>query len=313
MFCSHYHPPIPKNPSLYKQTELSPVTPEELLEYRKLPTYTPSQHILHILYFLVFGIIKLVMALTFALLAGPVFILCCTAWRSLGRPESGRLFLRGVWASMSRILLLLLGFVRVTFVGDPDSDARFVVSNHVCFFDGWFFLAHLFRPLGKKELLRIPCLKDMADVYDAIPVDRTRSSGITKLLTDNAKDSTKPPICMMPEGASTSGDYMLRFHLGAFLSDLPVQLVTIRYRLWGTTREVGHISFFHQKLYHLIVFLGVPFITVEIRFLEAMSLKEIADGDPRVLADTAGLRIANALGVRILGLTSSALFKQKTD
>jgi hypothetical protein len=34
-----------------------------------------------------------------------------------------------------------------------------------------------FRPLGKSELVRIPRLTDMYDVYDGIAVDRTRPSG----------------------------------------------------------------------------------------------------------------------------------------
>jgi hypothetical protein len=61
----------------------------------------------------------------------------------------------------------------------------------------------------------------------------------------------------------------------------------------------------------MMVFLGVPFVTVEVKFLESLSLKEVEGQDPRALADKAGLRIANALGVRMLSLTSSALFKKK--
>jgi hypothetical protein len=79
-------------------------------------------------------------------------------------------------------------------------------------------------------------------VYDGIAVNRTRSSRLSRVLLDSANDLHKPAIVILPEGASTSGDYMFRFHLGAFLSDLPVQLVTIRYKIWGTTCILHHIS-----------------------------------------------------------------------
>jgi hypothetical protein len=122
-----------------------------------------------------------------------------------------------------------------------DPDAHFIVSNHVGFFDGILFLGPAFRPLGKPELLSIPCLSDMCDVYDGIAMDRTRSSGMSQVLLENGNDPNKPAIFILPEGALTSGDYVLRFYLGAFLSDLPVQLVTIRYKIWGTT-PLHHIS-----------------------------------------------------------------------
>jgi hypothetical protein len=310
---SHFHPPVPEELTLYKQTELTEVTESELLEYRKLPTYSLRQRLFHLLYFLIFGVVKLVAALFYTLIVGPVFLGGCALWRTLGRAESGRVFLRGLWGSISRIFMTIVGFAKIEFHGEIDPDARFIVANHVCFFDGWLFAGYGVRPLGKKELLKAPFLGDIAELYDAIPVDRSQNLGITKLLIDNAKDPSKPAIVMMPEGASTSGDYMLRFHLGAFLSDLPVQLVAIRYKLWGTTRDIGHISFFHNYLYHVIVFLGVPWITVDVHFLGSMTLKEVEGQSPRLFADAAGLKIANALGVRMLSLTSSALFKKKTE
>jgi hypothetical protein len=64
------------------------------------------------------------------------------------------------------------------------------------------------------------------------------------VLLENGNDPNKPAIFILPEGALTSGNYVLRFYLGAFLSDLPVQLITIRYKIWGTT-PLHHISSGH--------------------------------------------------------------------
>jgi 1-acyl-sn-glycerol-3-phosphate acyltransferase len=155
----------------------------------------------------------------------------CALWRTFGCPESGRLFLRGLWQSISRIFIAILGCVKIEFQDELDPDERFVVANRGRFLDGWLFAGYDIHPLGKKELLSLPFVGDVAELYDATAVDRARNSGITKLLIDNAKDPSKPAIVMISEGVSTSGDYMLRFHLGMFLSDLPVQLVAIRHKL----------------------------------------------------------------------------------
>jgi hypothetical protein len=66
--------------------------------------------------------------------------------------------------------------------------------------------------------------------------------GLSQVLLESANDPNKPAIVIPRDGRSTSGDYMFRFHLGAFLSDLPVQLVTVRYKIWSTTRSLHHIS-----------------------------------------------------------------------
>jgi hypothetical protein len=65
-------------------------------------------------------------------------------------------------------------------------------------------------------------------MYDGIAVDRTRSSALSQVLLESTNDPNKPAIAILAEGASTSSDYMFRFHLSAFLLDLPVELVTIR-------------------------------------------------------------------------------------
>jgi hypothetical protein len=65
---------------------------------------------------------------------------------------------------------------------------------------------------------------------------------MSQVLLESGNDPNKPAIVILAEGALTSGDYMLRFHLGAFRSDPPVQLVTTRYKIWGTTRSLHHIS-----------------------------------------------------------------------
>jgi hypothetical protein len=51
---------------------------------------------------------------------------------------------------ITRVLLLSVGAVPITFSRQIDPDARRIVPNQVCFFDGFLFLGFAFRPLGKR-------------------------------------------------------------------------------------------------------------------------------------------------------------------
>lgn len=303
------HPPIPTE-NHPRQQSLIPVTLDELRRLRKPPKYGFARTLAQLPLFCIFGLFKVVFGLIYSVIAGAMFIGLCAVWRAFGSPEPLRTPLKLLWSALSRILLFILGIYKINYHGQPDSDARFVISNHVCFFDAWLMMPLLPRPLDKIELLSIPCFREVWDVFDGISVDRRRSCGMTKVLVDGAANSNQPMIQLFPEGATTNGDYMLRFHLGAFLSDLPIQPAAIRYTLWGTSKKLSHISFFHNYPRHWIAFLCVPAITVDVTFLETVSMKRQDDeNDPRAFADSVSLMIANFLGIRVLNLTSSAIYK----
>jgi hypothetical protein len=80
---SHFHPPLPKDESLYNETSLTEITESDLTKLRRLPRCSVVQKLLHFVYFLVFGVVKLVSTL----LAAPDFVACCALWRAAGRPE----------------------------------------------------------------------------------------------------------------------------------------------------------------------------------------------------------------------------------
>ena len=305
-----YQPPISNDPNMSQQQSLTHTTIAELKKLRKPPKYTLPQTLLQLFMFLVFGVVKGIASLTYCVIAGSFLAVLVTIWKTVGAPESWRRPIKLLWAAMARILLFLLGFFKIKYHGQPDSDSRFLISNHTCFFDGWLFLPLLPRPLDKKELLDIPFFKEMWQVFDGISVDRTKSCGMTKILVENAADSNQPMIQMFPEGATTNGDYMLRFHLGAFLSDLPLQPVAIRYTLWGTSKKIAHLSWFHNYPRQWLAFLSIPMITVDIYFLETVSLKITQEHEPRKFADEVSLIIGNFLGVPVLDLTSSAIYKR---
>lgn len=308
----HYHPPLPTDESLYHQKEPTETTLEELKVLRRLPRYTLPQKILQVLMFVVFGIPKIILVVPYTVVAAIIYVILCALWRGVGRPSWLRRKLKGLWAILTRIMLFLLGFYKKEFEGQIDPDARFICPNHTCFFDGWMFFEFQPRILGKKELLKLPIMREVAEVFEGVAVDRGRHSGVSQLLVSSAADPNAPPFLIFPEGASTSGDYMLRFHTGAFLSDLPIQPVAVRYTIWGTTRSLSHISFFHHSPWMMLVFLGIPGITMHIKLLPSMSLKTAGfEGNPRKLADATSIAIGNELGVRVISLSSSSIYKKE--
>jgi len=291
------------------QTQLLDTTVEEIKKLRKPPKYSTKALIIQIALFIIIGIPRAIISFTFAVIAGVIFIVLVAFWRAFGNPPQFRRFLMVYWVSFSRILLFLLGIVHINFHGEYDTESRFLVANHVFFFDSWLFLPFFPRPLDRKEIFSLPCLREMCDVFGGIAVDRSKACGLTKELIKNAENPHKPQIILMPEGCNTNGEYMLRFHLGAFLSDLPVQPAAIRYTMWGTNRKISHMSFFQDHIKQWMAFLSIPAITVDVQFLEVMSIKAGSDSDPRKFADSVSMLIGNKLGVKVYNMTSSPLFK----
>jgi 1-acyl-sn-glycerol-3-phosphate acyltransferase len=306
----HYHPPC--RPEWQHQTAPDACSLEEFHQLRQFPRYSTPIKFVHILLFLLFGPIKICLAVTFTLTAGVLHVLAARIWMLLGRPDGGRAGLKMSWYIISRVFMWILGFHRIRYHGQVDSDARFFIGNHTCFFDGWLFTAWGPRILAKKEMLNFPLMRENAEIFDAISVDRSARQGLAQRLVENANDPNAPMFMVLPEGASTSGDYMLKFHIGAFLSDLPVQPAAIRYTIYGLPRSVAHISFFHHQLYQIIVFLGIPSISVDVEFLESLTIKSF-EGDPRKFATAVSLSIANHLGVRLLDRSSSEVFARDKE
>lgn len=284
---------------------------EELLELRKAPTYKLNQKIIQVCYFLVFGIPKILVVIPYIIIAFSSFCFGCFIWRLFGRSERIRIRLQQFYSAIARILLFILGYHKIIYHGELDTDARFLVSNHLTFFDGWFFLSFAPRPVAKKELFSWIVVRDMLEIYDGIAVDRSKSSGVSKKLIDNALDSEAPPAMLAPEGGTTCGDYMFKFHLGAFLSDLPVQPIELRYTMLGMPHDLVHLSFFEHNLWHLLIFLGIPSIQTDIYFFDPMSIKTDGKNQPTTFAEQVEFKIANFLGVKAIDMTNSVLFKKK--
>ena len=294
------------------QTELDKISIEELIKTREsLKKTTFFDFLLKLFYFFIIGLPKLILIIIFIIIFGLIFILLFIFWKSLGKNYYFGQSLKLYWITFSRVLLFLFGIIKINFLGECNDDARFIVSNHLCFFDIFLFLPILPRILERKEILSLPLFKEFAELFGAIPVDRKNSCGLTLELIKFAEDSNNPKILLMPEGETNNGKFLFRFHLGAFLSDLPVQPVAIKYKLWGINSKISHISYLHENLLSFLNFLCIPFITINVKFLEIISLKSIKCGDPRIFADEVSFLIGNELGSKVINLNSKSLLKLK--
>jgi hypothetical protein len=59
--------------------------------------------------------------------------------------------------------------------------------------------------------------------------------------------------------------------------------------------------------------LNIPFMTVDVTFLTACSLKTYDEADPRQFADAVSMAIAECLGIPVMDLSSNALFHDKDN
>jgi 1-acyl-sn-glycerol-3-phosphate acyltransferase len=310
----HFHPPLANDESLYHQTQATATSVDDLIRWRKLPPWTTAQKILQVIYFIVFGIVKIIVVVPYAVVGGALFILAVTLWQVMGSPEFVREWLKSCWSAMARVFLFLLGYHRITFHGSLDPAARCILANHTCFFDGFIFLPFGPRVMGKQEVRKLPVIRQMSNVYRYVEVDRDRHTGATKRLMESIEDTKQEPVMVFPEGASTNGDYMLKFHTGAFLHDLPMAPCVMRYTLYGTSRALANLSYLHHSAWGMLVFLGIPSIRGDVSWRDVVSFKTVAaDGvaGPRQFADSVALTMANALGTRLIDLGSDAVFKQK--
>jgi hypothetical protein len=267
---------------------------ERLRELRRPPSRTVPQHIVRLALFIVVGVPRTLVAGLYGFVLTVCYESLVTCWQWFNSPEFLRFPLQVLWYVACRVFLFLLGVVKINYRGAPDRAAKFLVSNHPCFFDRWLFWWLWPCPLDKMEMHELPAGKAVLDVFRGVIVDRSKSCGLTKYVLQNLSADDDRLIQIFPEGTTTNGEYMLQFHLGAFLSPFPVQLTAIRYHMWGSTREFSNISFFQRTFKDWISFAGIPFLTVDVDFLESRTLGQ--EGTKKFAEDSA-FRIAEFLGL----------------
>jgi lyso-ornithine lipid O-acyltransferase len=187
---------------------------------------------------------------------------------------------RALWLQAAcRGVLNSLGSSYVV-AGTPPSSGL-VVSNHLSYLDIVFYSAAM--PccfVSKAEVKRWPYFGAAARAGGTIFLDRTSRGSASAVSRQMAARLTLPvPLLLFPEGTSTHGSEVRRFHSGLFQSAIdtgaPVISAAIRYMPGEDATEsslcwFGDAGFSH----HLCRVLAAPPFTAQITF-----------GEPRVYAD----------------------------
>jgi 1-acyl-sn-glycerol-3-phosphate acyltransferase len=162
--------------------------------------------------------------------------------------------------------------LRYTFVGTPPSQGL-VVSNHLSYLDIAIYSAAM--PcvfVSKAEVRQWPYFGLAARASGTVFVDRTSRAGAAAAAAEMLNRLKLPvPVLLFPEGTSTDGAQVLRFHSSLFQpaieAAVPVTAAAIRYMIQGELPE-RHLCWYGDEAFfsHLWRALGAPPSSAEIVF-----------------------------------------------
>jgi len=213
-------------------------------------------------------------ALVFALAVG-IIRLALMRLRGPLTPER-----RGAWLqSTSRRVACSLG-VGIKITGQPPAHGL-VVSNHLSHIDAIIYAAVVPSVMvAKTEIRSWPLIGMMARACGTLFVDRESRSSALEVTEQVAERLKGPlPVLFFPEGTSTDGSEVLRFHSRLFTpaveAGVPVTTATIRYVIEDGTPE-RELCWYGDALLmpHLWKALGVKGFYADVRF-----------GEPKVYLD----------------------------
>ncbi|GJD06135.1 Lysophospholipid acyltransferase LPEAT1 [Galdieria sulphuraria] len=205
----------------------------------------------------------------------------------------------------ARLLLLIVGFVWISdesrTVVPPDC---IVVSNHVSFYDILYFLSAFAPPfVAKQGVKNIPFVGFIAEIMECIFVDRENrtSPSATSLialrleridLLNISFSSWMAPsaLVMFPEGTTSNGDCLLRFHTGPFVQKRTIQPIVLQYSFGDADPAFVGLSFFH-----FLRILSEPYYILRVNFLPRYVPSEEEKTNGRLFAENVRRRMATIL------------------
>jgi 1-acyl-sn-glycerol-3-phosphate acyltransferase len=179
---------------------------------------------------------------------------------------------RAEWIqSTARLAMSSLG-IRARIIGRVP-DYGLVVSNHLSYLDIVIYAATLrCSMVAKAEIEGWPVFGMMARASGALFVDRSSRDSAVQVTEQVAQRLKGPvPVLFFPEGTSTNGDEVLRFHSRLFTpaaeAGMPVTAAAIRYVIEDGTPE-RELCWFGDELLlpHLWKALGTAGFTAEVCF-----------------------------------------------
>jgi 1-acyl-sn-glycerol-3-phosphate acyltransferase len=180
-----------------------------------------------------------------------------------------------------------------------------LISNHLGYLDIVVFAAlHPCVFVSKAELQQVPVLGWMTTMAGTVYVARGHGGSAVKARSGmQAAADADLPVVFFPEGTTTNGSGMLRFHSGllaqAMESGMPITAAYLRYRLEETkdATVADDVCYWGdaKMLPHIFKLLGLRGLRVEVRFGEG-PIRFSSDSMHRKLAAVEAWAAVAALG-----------------
>lgn len=301
---------LPACEGYFDQKSLCNVSDDEFINNcRNEKKVTAAERVLQAITFIIgFGWLRLALLLIvlsiYIMILSPMLLLayfpqCLPVLKPVGFLIS-RVFIR--------ICLFCLGVLWIRVEGKCDKKARVLVYNHQSLLDGpslWFF--EPFTVIVMSEMLKVPFFGRILIGADSVFIDRKRQTGASALITNRINDVGKMKVAVSPEGKTTKGKFLLKFHTGSFLTEKPIQPVALsysHYMCWGGSGVTWLVGGFIEWLWEC---LSCPLCIMNIKYLETQQGEEFNKLTPREKADKCQLMIANTLGVKASNRSNTEL------
>jgi len=211
---------------------------------------------------------------------------------------------RALWLQRaSRRVLRSLG-VKVQVEGRPPASGL-VVANHLSYFDILIISAAM--PcffVSKKEIAGWPYFGWAARAGGTIFLDRQSMSSARAVAGEIAERlRLPPPVMLFPEGTSTDGTKVLRFHSRlidpATKVGVPITVVAIRYVVAGGAAE-RELCYFGKVVFlpHAWKVMGVERFTAQLRFGEPGIYSDRYAAAEQTRAEVVAMREVASLAVK---------------
>lgn len=200
-----------------------------------------------------------------------------------------RTIMRGPIKAASRTLMLLTGFVwvsetRIDIPGRNPPPASMIVANHT----GYMEILYTGAKFGccfvaKSTLRKMFIMGTIMKCSQAIFVDRASGkSHAGSQIIERAKNPTKwPPLALYPEGTTTNGKQLIKFHTGAFIAGAPVIPLVVKY----SSMMFDPAFTCYSTGLHMLQMLAQPINFMHVIQLPTYVPSEAEKADPRLYAN----------------------------
>lgn len=295
----------------HNQNKLSHVTEEELLDNAMLLHHPEglAKVLRWILFFVALGPIRL------ALLIGGliVYLLVMLPVLPFLSFEIVKYFTPyGIFCSRCfiRLIAFCFGVFWVNIEGEFEPDTRMICFNHQTLLDGpIIYVYKVFTVISMIEMLKVPIFGKILAAAGTLFIDRSKQSGASQAIKEFIEQEGTNPIGLAPEGKTTQGKFMLKFHTGGFLTDRPFQTVALRYKSYFTFDLVNFKWCCGGFFTYAFRCLSIPFGTLTISISKQHTTEEIKGMTPTERAMMAEFEIANKLGVKATDASNTEVIR----